>query len=180
MSKISIGLRGWRFDESTVFTDTGEFRPLESMPDDDRQRLLRLNVLIDEPCDVCQLTIGAEDIGRCRPAAIVYGEPGAEVLVCDPHEPTFIHWYREAGGADLAGTAAFQASFHRWVAAGNRAPAEYRGLEYIEEDPAAVPMPKSIAELTDELNTRFAHERRRIDLRTGEVGTVADRQDADG
>ena len=164
MSKISIGLRGWRFDESTVFTDTGEFRPLESMPDDDRERLLRLNVLIDEPCDVCQLTIGAEDIGRCRPAAIVYGEPGAEVLVCDPHEPTFIHWYREAGGADLAGTAAFQAAFHRWVAAGNRAPAEYRGLEYVEEDPAAVPMPKSIAGLKDEHNTRFAHERRRIDL----------------
>jgi hypothetical protein len=179
MTKISIGLRGWRFDESTVFTDSGEFRPLASMPSDVRERLLRLNVLIDEPCDVCQLTIGAEDIGRCRPAAIVYGEPDAEVLVCDPHEPSFMFWYREQGGADLAGDVAFQSAFHRWIAAGNRAPPGYEGLEYVEEDPAAVPMPKSIAEMTDELNVRLAHERRRIDLRTGEVGTVADHLEPD-
>jgi hypothetical protein len=180
MTKISIGLRGWRFDESAVFTDGGEFRPLEEMPIDVRERLLRLNMLIDEPCDVCQLTIGAEDIGRCRPAAIVYGEPAHEVLVCDPHEPSFIYWYREAGGVELAGTDAFRSSFHQWIIAGNRAPPEYAGLEYVEEDPAAVPMPKSIAELTDELNHRFADQRRRIDLRTGEVGTVADHLETDG
>jgi len=35
--KISIGLRGWRFDEDEVFTETGEVRPFDEISDDTRQ-----------------------------------------------------------------------------------------------------------------------------------------------
>ncbi|MCF2165188.1 hypothetical protein PNP85_13095 [Halobacterium salinarum] len=136
MSKVSIGLRGWRFDEDELFDGDG-FRSRSEMDDDTRQRLERLPLLLDQPCDVCYLGDGDDD---ATPDA-VYGEPGAEVLVCNAHEPTFYYWFLEAGGDEHEGTAALQDAFHEWVAAGNREPDWYGGPEHVETDPDAVPDP---------------------------------------
>jgi len=136
MTKVSIGLRGWRFDEDEVFDGDGGYRPRSEMDDDTRERLERLPMLLDQPCDVCYL--GDED--DAEPAA-VYGEPGAEVLVCDDHEAAFYYWFLEAGGDEHEGSPALQDAFHEWVAAGNREPDWYEGPEHVETDPESLPDP---------------------------------------
>jgi len=32
MAKVSVGLRGWRFDEEEIFTDDEELKPLDGSP----------------------------------------------------------------------------------------------------------------------------------------------------
>jgi hypothetical protein len=137
MTKVSIGLRGWRFDEDEVFDGEGGYRPRSEMDDDTRERLERLPMLLDQPCDVCYLGDGDAD---AEPAA-VYGEPGAEVLVCDDHEATFYYWFLEAGGDEYEGSPDLQDAFHEWVAAGNSEPDWYEGPQHVETDPESLPDP---------------------------------------
>lgn len=159
MAKVSIGLRGWRFEESEVFTDGETFKPLSAMPEDTRHRLLRLASLVEEPCDACYLTHGEAEKHRCMPAQIVYGEPFDEVVLCDEHEPDFLYWFREDGGADLAGTDEFANAFHEWYADGGRAPEDYGGLEHVETDPATLPDLPDPEEIHEQLNEGFEAER---------------------
>jgi hypothetical protein len=137
MGKVSIGLRGWRFDEDEVFAADGTVRPLDNMPEDTRERVLRLSGLMEEPCDACYLV--HEDIQQCRPAQAVYGEPMGEVLLCSVHEPAFVYWFREAGGREYAGETELRDRFHEWFADGGRAPDDYAGIEHVEADPGEVP-----------------------------------------
>ena len=65
MAKVSIGLRGWRFEESEVFTDDDEFKPLDEIPEGPRERLARLTYLVEEPCDACYLVHGESELERC-------------------------------------------------------------------------------------------------------------------
>jgi hypothetical protein len=139
MGKVSIALRGWRFDEEEVFDDDGEMRPVAEMSDETRRRLVRLTVVAGNPCDACWLVHGDEHLDRCRVGRVVYGEPLAEVLLCDVHEPDFLYWFREAGGSDHRGTDAFQDRFHEWFLDGGRAPEGYAGVEHVDTDPDAVP-----------------------------------------
>jgi hypothetical protein len=139
MSKISVALRGWRFEESEVFDADGEMRDLGEMPEDTRNRLVRLSALMGEPCTACWLEHGESDIERANQGEIVYGEPLAEVLLCAEHEPDFLYWFREAGGEAHAGGAALQEEFQNWYAAGNRAPEGYAGLEHVEREPDRLP-----------------------------------------
>lgn len=139
MAKVSIGLRGWRFDEGDVFTEDGELRPVDHMPADVRSRILRLERLIDTPCDACWLIHGEDDLRACNPADVVYGEPMAEVVLCDDHEADLLYWYRECGGAAHRGEETFQDAFHEWFDAGNRAPANYGTDEHVETEPEALP-----------------------------------------
>ena len=159
MGKVSIGLRGWRFDESAVFDEAGRFRPLEEMPDDDRERLLRLTALVGAPCDACWLVHGDDGLDECRPAAAVYGEPGAEVVLCRSHETDFDYWYHEDGGRELRGTAGFQSAFHEWFDDGGRAPEGYAGIEHVDTDPESLPEPPAAADVDREAPGE------RIDLR---------------
>ncbi|MFO7923096.1 MAG: hypothetical protein R6U58_05330 [Bacteroidales bacterium] len=46
---MSVGLRGWRFDEEEIFTDDGELKPLDEIPEEPRERLFRLVSLVEEP-----------------------------------------------------------------------------------------------------------------------------------
>jgi hypothetical protein len=179
MAKVSIGLRGWRFEESAVFDEAGRFRPFREMPEDERTRLSRLATLLDKPCDACWLRHGDENIERCNPPEAVYGEPMAEVLVCGEHEPDFYYWYFEAGGEEARGTEAFQERFHEWFAGGGRAPEDYEGLEHVDTSPADVPVP----DMPDDEDLAVdppEEERVRIDLREGEVyeGAEATREEA--
>jgi len=139
MSKVSIGLRGWRFEESDVFTPDGEVRPLDEMPPDARERVLRLSALVGSPCNACWLIHGDENIAQCNVAEVVYGEPLAEVVLCADHEPDFLYWYREAGGSAYRGSEDLEDAFYEWFVDGNRAPADYAGMEHVETDPEAVP-----------------------------------------
>ena len=139
MAKVSVGLRGWRFDEAEIFTDDGEWRPLEAMPQDTRHRLVRLQVVIGNPCDACYLIHGESDIRRCNEATVVYGEPLDELLVCDDHEADFLYWFREHGGQSLAGQEGFTDAFHEWFDDGGRAPEGYGGLEHVEAAPDDLP-----------------------------------------
>ena len=139
MTKISIGLRGWRFDEEAVFSEDGEFRPLEEVSDDTRKRLIRLTYLQGKPCDACYLIHGEEDKERCRVASIVYGEPLDELLLCDEHEADFLFWFRERGGASIAGEETFRDAFHEWFDDGGRAPEGYGGMDHVEEAPEELP-----------------------------------------
>jgi hypothetical protein len=167
MAKVSIGLRGWRFEESEVFTDAGEFRPLDEIPDDPRHRLIRLPILLDKPCDACYLEHGDEHIERCREPTVVYGEPLAEVLVCDTHESDFLYWFREAGGREFVGEETFADAFHEWYAAGNRAPEGYAGLEHVDTDPDTLPEPPDQQEIQRriEATAERAPEEDHIDIR---------------
>ncbi len=140
MGKVSIALRGWRFDEDAVFDENGELRPLEDVDDDTRERLIRLRVVAGEPCDACYLLNEAKS--DCNVARIVYGEPLGEVLLCPDHEPDFLYWFREADGSDHAGDEHFADIFHEWFAAGNCAPEGYEGLEYVDTEPDRVPAPE--------------------------------------
>ena len=139
MAKVSIELRGWRFEESDVFTPDGEIRPLEEMPPDTRERVLRLSALVGSPCDACWLIHGDEDIEQCNVAEVVYGEPLAEVVLCRDHEPDFLYWFREVGGSEHRGSEDLEDAFHAWFADGGRAPEGYGGLEHVETDPTALP-----------------------------------------
>ncbi|MDR5671578.1 hypothetical protein RH858_00210 [Halalkaliarchaeum sp. AArc-GB] len=163
MAKVSVGLRGWRFEEAEIFDEDGEFKPLDEIPDDASERLVRLLALVEEPCDACYLVHGEADISNCRPAEIVYGEPGAEVLLCGVHEPDFLYWFREAGGSDLKGTEELQDAFHEWFADGNRAPDDYGGLEHVETAPEELPEPPSPQEIQDRLDAQ--REEHRIDIK---------------
>jgi hypothetical protein len=167
MAKVSIGLRGWRFEESEVFTDAGEFKPLDEIPDDPRHRLIRLPILLDKPCDACYLEHGDEHVERCRQPTVVYGEPLAEVLVCDGHERDFLYWFREAGGREYVGDEEFADAFHEWYAGGNRAPEGYAGLEHVDTDPDELPDPPDQQEIQRriEATAERAPEEDHIDIR---------------
>jgi hypothetical protein len=177
MAKVSIGLRGWRFEESEVFTADGEFKPLDEIPEEPRRRLARLAYLVEKPCDACYLIHGESDVERCAPADIVYGEPNEEVLLCADHEADFLYWYREAGGKAHRGEAAFRDEFHEWFAGGGRAPEGYAGLDHVETDPEALPDPPEPQEIHRRLNEEF--EGRTIDLREGEAVDAEDELDLD-
>lgn len=146
MSKVSIGLRGWRFDEETVFTEDGEFRPLEELPADTKQRLVRLQDIADAPCDACWLEHGEESPESYNPSEVVYGEPLSEVLLCADHETDLVYWFREAGGREYAGTDEFDDAFHEWFLDGGRAPEGYEGIEHVATDPDELPDPPTMDE----------------------------------
>jgi hypothetical protein len=139
MAKVSIGLRGWRFDEEDVFTPEGDVRPLDEMPADARERVLRLSALVGSPCDACWLIHGEENIEECNVAAVVYGEPLSEVVLCSTHEPEFLYWFREEGGSAYRGSGDLEDAFYEWFADGGRAPEGYGGLEHVETDPEDLP-----------------------------------------
>jgi len=141
MAKVSIGLRGWRFDEESVFTDDGAFKPLEQMDPDVRERVRRLAALVAEPCHACWLIHGDEHLDACNVGDVVYGEPLAEILLCAEHESDFTYWYRKAGGSAFRGEETLREEFYGWFRAGNRAPAEYGPEEHVETDPENVPDP---------------------------------------
>lgn len=169
MSKVSIGLRGWRFDEDEVFTDDGGVRPFDEMGEDTRRRLVRVGVLYGSPCDACWLIHGDDELEACNEATVVYGEPLSEVTVCDDHAADFLYWFREDGGIEHAETERFEDAFHEWFAAGNRAPEGYGSVEHVDTDPRNLPE----TEMPDpdehgDLGTREVVEQR-IDLRTGEI-----------
>ena len=163
MGKVSIGLRGWRFEESEVFEADDSFRPLEEMSSDVRDRVLRLTALVGSPCDACWLLHGDEHVERCNVAELVYGEPSHEVVLCAEHEPDFLYWYHEAGGERFRGQSELQNAFHEWFADGGRAPEGYAGLEHVDTAPEQVPVPPDpdLELLSVELPES---ERERIDL----------------
>ncbi len=163
MGKVSVGLRGWRFNEDEIFTDDEQFKPLEEIPTDPKQRLLRLLTLVDKPCDGCYLLHGEANKRQCNPAEFVYGEPMDEVLLCADHEPDFIYWYQEAGGSDLRGDEAFADRFHQWFADGNRAPEAFGGTEVVETDPEALPDLPDAREIRERLEENY--EPHKINLR---------------
>lgn len=140
MAKVSIGLRGWRFDEAEVFDEDGEFRPFGELPPDTQRRLARLAAVQGSPCDACWLVHGEGSAEDCAAATAVYGEPFAEVLLCGAHERDFHFWY-EREGHRFAGTEEFQDRFHEWFAAGGRAPEGYEGVEHVDTEPADLPEP---------------------------------------
>jgi hypothetical protein len=159
MAKVSIGLRGWRFEEDEIFSDDGELKPLDEIPEDPRERLVRLVSLVEEPCDVCYLEFGEEEIHRCREAEIVYGEPEGEVLLCPEHEPELIYWFREAGGSEHKGSVEFADRFHEWVAAGNESPEGYGSVEHVEEDPGDLPELPDQQEVQERIEADFDGDR---------------------
>lgn len=158
MAKVSVGLRGWRFEESEIFTEDGDWRPFDEMPEEDRERLIRLRTLVTKPCDACFLIYGKEEMERCREAEIVYGEPDAEVVLCDQHEGDFLYWFREAGGDAYRGDPELQDAFHEWFDDGNRAPEGYGGIDHVDTDPETLPDPP---------NPNEDEDRYRISLREG-------------
>lgn len=139
MGKVNIVLRGWRFDESAIFTDEGEMKPLDEMAFETRERIVRLRRHIGSPCHACWLIHGDGNLDACNDAAAVYGEALHEVVLCDDHEPDFLYWFREEGGSEYRGDPELQDAFHEWFADGNRAPAEYESVEHVDTDPTAVP-----------------------------------------
>jgi hypothetical protein len=179
MAKVSIGLRGWRFEESEVFTEDDEFKPLGEMSDDARRRLIRLSYLVEKPCDACYLVHGEAEKRRCNQARIVYGEPMDEVLLCDEHEADFLYWFREAGGRELRGEEEFRDAFHEWFHGGGRAPDGYAGLEHVETDPTGLPRPPGPEELNKRLNENYEGKRKKIDFRTGTITYVDDDESDD-
>ena len=163
MGKVNVGLRGWRFAEADIFTDEGLFKQLEEIPKDDRQRLLRLVSLVEKPCDACRLIHGEDEIHRARQAAVVYGEPNDEVVLCADHEADFLYWYQNDGGSEYRGSAAFDDAFEEWFDNGGRAPEEFETVEHVETDPEALPDPPDAEELNAMLSEGYEPER--IDLR---------------
>lgn len=160
MTKVSIGFRGWRFDESDVFDENGDYRPLEEMSEDTRERLGRLPLLADQPCDACYLSDREDE----QSPTAVYGEPGAEVLVCDDHEADFYFWFLEDGGEQHRGTDALQDAFHEWFAAGNHAPDWYDGPDHVETEPEDLPEPN--LDNVEAVNVKLSEdEQASVDLR---------------
>jgi hypothetical protein len=174
MAKVSIGLRGWRFEEDEIFSDDEELKPLDEIPEDPRERLLRLVGLVEEPCDVCYLDYGEAEVHRCNEAEIVYGEPEGEVLLCPEHEPDLLYWFREEGGSDHKGSVEFADRFHEWVAAGNEAPDGYAAVEHVEEDPDGLPDLPDQQEVQERLEADFEGER--IDILELARGEETDRE----
>lgn len=173
MGKISIALQGWRFDEEAVFDEEGNFKPLSEMDPDTRLRLNRLTTLREEPCDCCWLLYGESDEERCRSAAYVYGEPHAEVLICDVHLDDFSYWYFEAGGQAYRGEEAFQDEFHAWFADGGRAPEGYEGIEHETTDPEAIPEPTATEPAIRDVPVP-EDEQVRVSLRPGSADSESD------
>ncbi|MFH5798279.1 hypothetical protein [Haladaptatus sp. CMAA 1911] len=164
MGKVSIGLRGWRFDEAEVFTENGEYRPMDEMDDDTQTRLFRLSALVGSPCHACWLIHGDENIGMCNEMDVVYGEPLAEVGICSEHETDFLFWYFEEGGDRFRGEERLQDEFLEWFADGGRAPEGYAGVEHVDTDPDDLPEPPESD--PSELNVELPEdEQERIDLR---------------
>ena len=163
MGKVSIGLRGWRFEEADIFTDDGMFKELEAIPEDDSKRLLRLVTLVEQPCDACGLIHGEDEIQRATQAAVVYGEPNDEVVLCENHEADFRYWYQEAGGSEYRGTDDFDDAFGEWFDNGGRAPSGFGSVEHVATDPETLPDPPDAAELNAMLSEGYEPER--IDLR---------------
>lgn len=155
MSKVNIGLRGWRFD-ADVLDEDGRVRPLATLEPDTRQRLLVLADRVADPCDACWLEYGDDEIEQCNVAEVIYGEPQGEVVLCSAHEPDFLYWFREAGGDAYAGDTELQSAFHEWIVEGNRAPEGYGGLDHVDEDPTTVPNAPNASEaipgLEDEID----------------------------
>ena len=185
MAKVSIGLRGWRFEEDEIFSDDEELKPLDEIPEDPRERLLRLVSLVEEPCDVCYLDYGESEVHRCNEAEIVYGEPDGEVLLCPEHEPDLLYWFREEGGSDHKGSVEFADRFHEWIGAGNEAPEGYGSVEHVEQDPDGLPDLPDQQEVQERLEADFEGER--IDIlelagqgeRDGEEITEAELSESD-
>lgn len=146
MGKINVGLRGWRFDEDEVLGEDGRVRPIGTMDSDTRHRIVRLAQRVGDPCDCCWLNNGPENPELCRQGAAIYGEPGAEVLVCAEHESDFRYWFREAGGSEHAGDVGMAEEFHAWYLDGGRAPEDYGGIEHVDEDQDSLPEPPDISE----------------------------------
>jgi hypothetical protein len=143
MGKVSIALRGWRFDEDEVFDEDGELRPLDELDEDTRERLVRLTVVAGSPCDACWLVHGDANIEQCNVARVVYGEPLHEVVLCPEHEADFLYWFREERGNDLVDRPSeFEDAFYAWFDDGNRAPEGYGGMEHVDTDPDSVPRPQ--------------------------------------
>ena len=175
MAKVSIGLRGWRFEEDEIFSDDEELKPLDEIPEDPRERLLRLVALVEEPCDVCYLDYGEAEVHRCNEAEIVYGEPDGEVLLCPEHERDLLYWFREEGGSDHKGDLEFADHFHEWIAAGNEAPEGYGSVEHVEEDPDGLPDLPDQQEVQERLEADFEGER--IDILELARGEETDREE---
>jgi hypothetical protein len=164
MAKVNIGLRGWRFDEAEVFADDGSLRPVDEMDNDVAKRVVRLSALVNSPCDACWLEHGDEGLEDCEAAAVVYGEPLAEVVLCPDHETDFLYWFREAGGDEHAGTDELQDAFHEWFLDGGRAPDDYEGLQHVSTDQASVPTPPPVDQTTQNVELPDA-DQYDIDLR---------------
>lgn len=139
MGKVNIGLRGWRFDEDVVFDSDGRIRPIGNMDEDTRARILRLTERVTDPCDACWLIHGEEHVEECTPAAVIYGEPRGEVVLCDDHERDFVFWFRNVADEDLIGEPELGDAFHQWFMDGGRAPESFPPLEHVDEDPDGVP-----------------------------------------
>jgi len=162
MAKVSLGLRGWRFDEEDVFTEDGEFREPAEMEEDVRDRVIRVADLVGSPCDACYLIHGDEHVEECDVVEVVYGELHSEVVLCSEHETDLVYWYQEGGGREYRGTAEFQDAFYDWFEAGNRAPEAFEGVEHVDTDPLSVPTPETPSaeeraeqwEVTDRLELR--------------------------
>ncbi|EMA63848.1 hypothetical protein [Halorubrum lipolyticum] len=170
MAKVSVGLRGWRFDEEEIFTDDEELKPLDEIPEEPRERLFRLVSLVEEPCDVCYLEHGEAEVHRCNQAEIVYGEPKGEVLLCPEHEPDLLYWFREEGGGEHAGSLEFGDRFHEWVAAGNEAPEGYESVEHVDEDPDGLPDLPDQQDIQERVEQDFEGDRIDILELAGESG----------
>jgi hypothetical protein len=176
MGKVNIGLRGWRFEEEEVFTEEGEFRPVDEIPDDPRKRLVRLQALVGSPCDACWLIHGDENLHKCNVAEVVYGEPLSEVVLCREHEPDFLYWFGEAGGSQFKGEERLQDEFHEWFLDDGRAPEGYGGLEHVETDPDDIPEPPEPDQ--EALNVELPEEEQeRIDLRGMDLDGEDDEDD---
>ncbi|WP_327051760.1 hypothetical protein [Halomicrococcus gelatinilyticus] len=167
MGKVSIGLRGWRFDEEEVFTEDGEYRPMDEMSEDTRKRLVRLTALVGSPCDACWLIHGDAEIQKCNPIEVVYGEPHYEAAVCREHERDFLYWYFEEGGKQYRGEEQLQDEFHEWFADGGRAPEGYEGVEHVDTDPADLPEPPDPD--MEAMNVDTGEPKEEIDLRDVDV-----------
>lgn len=139
MAKVNIGLRGWRFEEDEVFDDDGTVKPLGTMDEDTRARVLRLTERLTDPCDACWLEFGQDDVTKCTQAEVIYGEPRGEVILCREHEADFVYWFRQVAEEAVIGTVELQDAFHAWFHDGGRAPAEFASLEHVDSDPDAVP-----------------------------------------
>jgi hypothetical protein len=155
MAKVSIGLRGWRFEEAEVFDDAGDLRPLDDIPEDARNRLLRLSAIVGEPCDACWLASDRDDPRQWQSADVVYGEALAEVLLCADHEADFVYWFRECGGSEFAGSSHLPEQFHTWFDDGGRAPKDHAGVEHVDSDPDSIPQPDG-SEALDEVESQVA------------------------
>jgi hypothetical protein len=179
MGKVNIGLRGWRFEEEEVFTEEGEFRPVDEIPDDPRKRLVRLQALVGSPCDACWLIHGDENLHKCNVAEVVYGEPLSEVVLCREHEPDFRYWFSEAGGSRFKGEERLQDEFHEWFVDDGRAPEGYGGIEHVETDPENIPeTPEPDQEA---LNVELPEEEQeRIDLRSMDLDDEESEGDDEG